>query len=174
MKLSMIVAVDRNNAIGKNNELPWRLPADLANFKALTMGKSLILGRKTWDSLGRKPLPGRDHYVITRRVDDLTVEGGDPKQVVGMSSIKEALLCCREEGVEEVFIIGGAEIYHQTIKDVDRIYLSRVDIAVEGADAFFPEIDRNLFQQTMSMRYLKDGDKHTHDWYYQIWDKEGI
>lgn len=173
MKLSMIVAVDRNNAIGKDNTLPWRLPADLANFKAVTMGKPLILGRKTWDSFGRKPLPGRDHYVITRRVDDLTVEGGDPTLVVGMNSIKEAILCCREDGVEEVFIIGGAEVYHQTIKDVDRIYLSRIDIAVEGADAHFPEIDRSRFQQNLSIKHSKDGEQHTHDWHYQIWDKIG-
>lgn len=174
MKLSMIVAVDRNNAIGKNNELPWRLPADLKNFKSITMGKPMILGRKTWDSFGRKPLPGREHIVVTRYVDDLTVEGGDPKLVIGVKNIKAAIDIYRDTAVKEVFIIGGAEIYHQTIGLVDRIYLSRVDMVVEGADAFFPEINRDVFQQTLSLRHSKDVGDNTFDWHFQIWDKGGV
>lgn len=166
----MIVAVDQNNAIGKGNTLPWRLPADLANFKALTTGKLIIMGRKTWESLGSKPLPNRTSLVLTRYPD--TLEAGALSGGSVASVIKFAKNATDDEAFpEEVFIIGGGEVYHQFMPHVDRIYLSRVDVVVEGADAHFPEIDRDAFQLALSLRHTKDNEKNTYDWHYQIWDK---
>lgn len=172
MKLSIIAAVDLNNAIGKDNKLPWRLPADLANFKALTTGKLIIMGRKTWESLGSKPLPNRKTLVITRNADEMEVPDG----VLLAKSIPEAMKFATnatddEAFPEEVFVIGGAEIYHQFMPLADAIYLSRVNLNVEGADAFFPEIDRDVFRQDLSLRYTQDNEKNTHEWYYQIWNR---
>lgn len=169
MKLSMIAAMDQNNAIGKNNELPWRLPADLANFKALTSGKLIIMGRKTWESLGCRPLPNRKTLVISRSADEMEVPDG----VLCAKSIPEVMKFVTnavndEAFPEEVFVIGGAEIYHQFMPYANTIYLSRIDLSIEGADAFFPNIDRETFQVDYTMTHLPDGEKHTHRWTYQI------
>lgn len=177
MKLSIIAATDRKNAIGKENSLPWRLPADLKNFKALTDGKLIIMGRKTWESLGSKSLPNRQSIVITR--DHTRVTENSPNNERGViiaPNLADAIGCAEalvKQGTypDEVFIIGGSEVYHQTIKKADRIYVSRVDTVVEGADAFFPDIDRDYYQQSMSVRHLKDDAGSTYDWHYQIWDK---
>ncbi|QVW55612.1 hypothetical protein pEaSNUABM9_00016 [Erwinia phage pEa_SNUABM_9] len=175
MKLSIIAAVDQNNAIGKGNTLPWKLPADLANFKALTTGKLIIMGRKTWESLGCRPLPDRKTLVITRNANEMEVPDG----VLLAKSIPEAMKFVTnavndEAFPEEVFIVGGAEIYHQFMPHADKIYLSRIDLKVEDADAHFPEIDRNVWQMNYHTRNLKDGLKHTLDWHYQIWGKTGV
>ncbi|ECP8365351.1 dihydrofolate reductase [Salmonella enterica subsp. enterica serovar Newport] len=176
MKLSIIVAMDRNNAIGKNNELPWRLPADLANFKAITTGKNVIMGSKTWESLGCRPLPNRGNLIVTRSPEGYIngrEEHTDMRLVTFHTSIDLAIKALerieKDTGKEqEVMIIGGASVYQQTLARADRIYLSRIDIAVEGADAFFPEIDRDVFQVDYTMTHLPDGQKHTHRWTYQI------
>ncbi len=170
MKLSIIAAVDLNNAIGKDNKLPWRLPADLANFKALTTGKLIIMGRKTWESLGSKPLPNRTSLVLSRNADEMEDD------VLWAKSVSEVLKFAMngvgdEAFPSEVFVIGGAEIYHQFMPYADAIYLSRVNLKVEGADAFFPVIDRDVFRQDLSLRYTQDKEKNTHEWYYQIWNR---
>lgn len=129
--LSIIAAVSQNNALGKDNKLLWHLPADLKRLKALTMGHHLIMGRKTFESLG-KPLPGRPHIVITRN-KDLSYEG-----VSFVNSLEEAIEQSKSD--EQAFIFGGAEIYKQALAKVERVYLTRVHKVFEG-DAYFPELD---------------------------------
>lgn len=130
-KLSIVVAISENNAIGKNNQLLWHLPADLKHFKAITTGHPIIMGRKTFDSIG-KPLPNRRNIVITRN-NNLKIEG-----VEVVNNIASALSLCEKE--DEVFILGGAEIYKQAIAIANRIYLTTVHQHYE-ADAFFPEFE---------------------------------
>ncbi|QVW55147.1 hypothetical protein pEaSNUABM29_00103 [Erwinia phage pEa_SNUABM_29] len=167
MKLSMIVAMDRNNAIGKENALPWRLPADLANFKALTSGKIIIMGRKTWDSLGRRPLPNRKHIVVTRNWGDFIEDEHAAFTPAIDNAIKCAEIAIKCRGYpDEVFVIGGAEVYHQMLSKVDRLYVSRIDLVVDGADAHFPEIDRDVWRLDLSIRHTRDNEKNTHDWHY--------
>ncbi|WP_379089763.1 dihydrofolate reductase [Pedobacter sp. UC225_65] len=135
IKTSIVVAISANNAIGKDNQLLWHLPADLKHFKEITTGHPIIMGRKTYDSIGR-PLPNRRNIVITRN-KDLVIAG-----VEIVSSIAEAIsLCAAQQGAtsNEVFIIGGAEIYKHALALTDRIYLTVVHQEYE-ADAFFPEL----------------------------------
>ena len=144
MKISLIVAVSRNGAIGLNNQLPWYLPEDLKYFKSVTMGKPLIMGRKTFDSIGR-PLPGRANIVLTR--DPQWISDG----VEVVQSVEQALLAgkiaCEAADVDEIMVIGGEQIYRMTLDLADRIYLTQVDADVDG-DAFFPDIDLNNWSQT--------------------------
>ena len=144
MKIAMIAAVAENNAIGINNKMPWYLPGDLRYFKAVTMGKPIIMGRKTFDSL-RKPLPGRTNIVITRD-QDWQHEG-----VKVVHSLDEALALAEDialiNGNEEVMVIGGAQIYVQALDKADRLYLTRVYQSFEG-DAFFPEINEDEWLET--------------------------
>ncbi|MDG1322489.1 MAG: dihydrofolate reductase [Porticoccaceae bacterium] len=144
MKISLIVAVSRNGAIGLNNQLPWYLPEDLKYFKSVTMGKPLIMGRKTFDSIGR-PLPGRANIVLTR--DPQWTSDG----VKVVQSVEQALLAgeiaCEASDVDEIMVIGGEQIYRMALDLADRIYLTQVDADVEG-DAFFPDIDLNDWSQT--------------------------
>jgi dihydrofolate reductase len=132
MTLTIIAAVSDNNVIGRGNALPWHLPADLKRFKALTMGHTLVMGRKTFDSIGRRPLPGRRIVVVTR--EELNVDGVDGVDGVKVvHSLEEAL-------VDDAFICGGAEIYAQSIPRADRMQLTRVHAEFDG-DTFFPEFD---------------------------------
>jgi dihydrofolate reductase len=131
MRLSAIAAVAANGCIGRGNALPWRLPADLRRFKRLTLGHTLIMGRRTYESIGR-PLPGRTTVVLTHRRDYA------PEGVRVAHSLEEALELAR--GDEEIFIAGGAELYRQALAQVDRLYLTRIERDYEG-DTFFPEVD---------------------------------
>lgn len=133
MRISLIVAMARNRVIGRDNRLPWRLPADLRRFKELTMGHTLLVGRKTFESIGR-PLPGRKMLVVSRR------EGYAPEGVRVAHSVQEALDLARAEGEPELFVGGGAEIYRQTLPVADRLHLTRIEEDVPG-DAYFPEFD---------------------------------
>lgn len=130
MRISAIVAMATNRCIGRNNTLPWRLPADLKRFKQLTMGHTLIMGRKTYESIGR-PLPGRTMIVVTRQRDYA------PEGVQVAHSLEQALELARGD---EVFIAGGADLYRQAMERVRRLYLTRIDRDYEG-DTFFPELD---------------------------------
>lgn len=137
--ISMIAAMARNRVIGTGNRLPWHLPEDLKHFKRVTLGRPVVMGRKTFESIG-KPLPGRENRVVTRR-PDVEIPGA---RVFG--SLEEA--CRAGAGAEdaEVFVIGGAEIYAQALGFADRIYLTLVDREVEG-DALFPELDPKAFRE---------------------------
>ncbi|MDD5242058.1 MAG: dihydrofolate reductase [Sulfuricella sp.] len=137
-RLSIIAAMAKNRVIGINNTLPWRLPEDLKHFKALTIGHHILMGRKTFDSLG-KPLPGRTSVVITRS-RSLQVPG-----CIVVNSIKEAIAACNQD--DEIFIIGGAELYLQALDVADRIYLTEIQAEAEG-DAWFPEFDRELWHES--------------------------
>ncbi|MEM9171153.1 MAG: dihydrofolate reductase [Pseudomonadota bacterium] len=134
MIVSLIVAVSDNGVIGKDNALPWRLPADLKYFKRVTMGKPIVMGRKTWESIG-KPLPCRRNIVVTRNVDF----AADGAEVV--NSLEAALASLNE--MTEVMIIGGAQIYAAAMTHVDRVYLTRVHVDIEAGDAFFPTLDES-------------------------------
>ena len=145
MKLSLIVATANNNAIGRNNELPWHLPQDLKYFKSVTLGKPVIMGRKTFESIG-KPLPGRTNIVVTRQ-KDWKFAG-----VLVAKSVEEALTIGQQfrneqnNLAEEIMVIGGAEIYRHALPIADRVYLTRIDANVDGADAYFPELSVNQWK----------------------------
>ncbi len=133
----IVVAMAKNRTIGVNNTLPWRCPEDLKHFKQLTMGHSMIMGRKTFDSIGR-PLPGRTTVVVTR-CRDLKIEG-----CLIAHSLPEALAACA--GNTQIFIVGGAQIYAQAMAHVDTLYITEIQQDVDG-DAHFPEVDRNTWQE---------------------------
>lgn len=135
--ITAVVAIASNYAIGKNNQLLWHLPNDLKHFKNITAGGTVIMGRKTFDSVG-KPLPKRRNIVITRQ--DIEIEGCEV-----VKSIDEAIALCKTE--DEVFIVGGAEIYRQAMHLTNRIYLTIVHQSFD-ADTFFPEIDYKDWKET--------------------------
>ncbi|WIO74450.1 dihydrofolate reductase [Porticoccaceae bacterium LTM1] len=134
MKIALVVAMARNGVIGRENQLPWHLPEDLKYFKSVTMGKPIIMGRKTYDSIGR-PLPGRTNIVITRD----TKWRADGVEVV--HSLDQALALATEvadrDGVDELIVMGGGEIYRQSLERANRLYITEVDADVDG-DARFP------------------------------------
>lgn len=137
MLISIIAAMGRNRAIGYQNTLPWRLPTDLQRFKQLTLGHHMIMGRKTFESIGR-PLPGRTSIIITRQ-KDFQAEG-----CFIAHSLDAAIALAKSRGEQEAFVIGGAEIYAQALSKADRMYLTLVEAAPE-ADAFFPLFDEILW-----------------------------
>lgn len=131
MKISLIVAAAANNVIGRNGQLPWRLPEDLKRFKETTLGKPLLMGRKTYESIGR-PLPERRNIILTRQ-PDYQAQG-----CIVVGSIESALEFAK--GADELMVIGGTAVYELMLPHCDRIYLTRVHSIIEG-DTFFPEID---------------------------------
>ncbi|WNG20342.1 dihydrofolate reductase [Cystobacter fuscus] len=137
MRLSAIVAMASNRCIGRDNTLPWRLPADLQRFKRLTLGHTLLMGRKTYESIGR-PLPGRTMLVVTRQ------HGWAPEGIEVAHSLEEALARARGD---EVFLAGGAQLYEQAMDRVRRLYLTRIDREYEG-DTFFPDVDLSTWRLT--------------------------
>lgn len=143
MKLAIIVAAAKNGVIGINNQLPWRLPQDLKYFKSVTMGKPVIMGRKTYESIGR-PLPGRMNIVITR--DESWNASAD---VVVVHTLKAAVDAAKSQadthsGLDEAIVIGGAQIYKEALSLVDKVYLTEVDLEPEG-DAFFAPLDKRTW-----------------------------
>lgn len=162
MRISIIVAASDNNVIGINNLLPWRLPTDLKYFKATTLGKPIVMGRKTFDSLG-KPLPGRPNIVITRQTDFA------PEGAYVVRSIEEGIEKARSFGGDELFITGGSQIFEQAWALVDRIYLTRVYAVVHG-DAFFPQIDGSEFELVSDERHEPD-EKNQHAFSFQVWER---
>lgn len=152
MKLSVIVAMAENRVIGVDGKLPWHLPGDMKHFKQTTMGKPVVMGRKTWESLAR-PLPGRANIIVTR---DLTfgVEGAYVAHDIDAAlALAEGLAA---DG-DEVMVIGGAEIYAQTLDRADRLYLTEVHLDVEG-DAVFPELDEHMWTETLRDDFAPQGD----------------
>ena len=134
MRISLIAALDRHRAIGRDNDLPWRLSDDLKRFKALTLGKPVLMGRKTAESLGRA-LPGRLNLVLTRS-GRVPFEG-----MQAVASVDEAIRIATEQGSDELCVIGGGEVYALTLDRADVLHLTEVDTVVEGAHAFFPAFD---------------------------------
>lgn len=154
--ISIIVAVAENGAIGKDNRLLWRLSDDLKQFKALTSGHAVIMGRKTFESIG-KPLPNRTNIVITRHG-----KVSDSESVLTVNSIEKAIETAKEvEGNEEIFIIGGGNIYEQSLGITDKIYLTEVKVAIDG-DTFFPKLNEDEWEEVSRKSYQKN-EKNDHD-----------
>ncbi len=150
MRISLIVARADNRVIGRRGRLPWRIPADMKYFKRVTMGKPIVMGRKTYESIG-VALPGRTNIVVT---NNPTIEAPDIKKA---RSIHEALKLAREEGGQEVMVIGGGQVYDATLPIADRIYLTEVHENVDG-DAWFPHIDKSLWREISREDHKKEAD----------------
>ena len=151
--ISIMVAMAKNRVIGKDNDMPWHLPADLKHFKEVTLGKPIIMGRKTYESIGR-PLPGRKNIVMSRNAD-YTLEGCDT-----VTSLEDALKLVND--VEEVMIIGGGYLYEQTISRADKLYLTFIDLDVDG-DTKFPEYENLKLKELKREKHLKD-EKNPYDY----------
>ena len=165
MIISLIVAIDEKRGIGKNGTLPWRLSSDLKRFREVTMGHHVIVGRKTFESIG-KPLPGRQMIVVTRnasfKADGCLVAG----------SVQSALAAAQERGETEAFVIGGAEIYTQMLDAADRVYLTQVHAEVD-ADTFFPEIDQDAWIEKERSQHPAD-DKNQYAFTFRLLEKKGV
>ncbi len=160
MRIALIAAMAENHVIGRNNQLPWRIPADLKHFKVLTMGKPIIMGRKTYESIGR-PLPGRVNIVLT---GDVTYRAEGCEVV---HSIAQALQVAG--AVEEAMIVGGSDLYRQTIGDADRLYLTLVKAEVEG-DAWFPKIDSRQWREIKREAHRAD-DSNQYDYAFVVLER---
>jgi dihydrofolate reductase len=163
MILSLLLAADENNVIGKDNQLPWHLPNDLKYFKNQTWAMPILMGRKTFESIG-KPLQGRKSIVITRS-KEWKFDG-----VEVVHSVEEAIEKAKGFGVKEIFVIGGAEIFQTSFEQANRIYLTRIHHRFEG-DAFFSEIsdkDWNLVQS----RFCAANEKNKYDHTFQVWERK--
>ena len=163
MIVSLIVAAGTNNAIGKDNQLLWHLPKDLQFFKQTTWAMPVVMGRKTFESLGGKPLNGRVNIIITRQ-KDWSHEG-----VVVVHSLADALFFAKESDYKEVFIAGGGEIYAQAMPQANKIYMTRVDAVIDG-DTFFPEINLNEWELVTEEFHTKD-EKHNYDYSYRTFKR---
>ncbi len=163
MAIALIAAMAENHVIGRDNQLPWRLSADLQHFRALTMGKPIVMGRKTRESIGR-PLPGRHNIVITRD-PDYRAEG-----YTVVHSIDAALEAAGHE--HEVMIMGGAELYRQTIDQAGRLYLTLVKTRVEG-DVRFPEIDATQWRETERVSAVAD-ERNEYDYDFIVMERSRL
>jgi dihydrofolate reductase len=150
--ISLLVAVSRNGVIGKDGKLPWHIPSELKRFKAVSMGKPIIMGRKTWESLPRKPLPGRTNIVLTAR------EGWHAEGAVTAAGIDAALVAAGD--VPEVCVIGGGEIYQLFLPRATRVYLTEVDCKVEG-DTYFAPLDPAIWREVGAVSFTAEsGDSY--------------
>ena len=166
MYLSLVVATADNNAIGKDNHLPWCLPNDMKFFKNITWAMVVIMGRKTLESLG-KPLKGRKNIVITRQT------GWEREGVVTANSLEQAIDAAAKMDVKEAFVIGGSETYKLALPKASRIYLTRVHTSPADADAFFPEFNRSEWQLISNKDYPVDN-KHAYAYSFQVWQKKEL
>lgn len=160
-RISIISAMASNRAIGIRNTLPWQLPEDLKHFKSLTMGHHIVMGRKTYDSIG-KPLPGRDTVIVTRNAD-FAVPG-----CLAVNSLEAALTV--SHGEAEVFFVGGAELYRQALSIAHRIYLTEIQRVFDG-DAFFPEFDQSQWNETAREKHRTDG-PNGFEYHFEIYDRK--
>jgi len=165
MILSQVVAAADNNAIGKNNKLLWTLPNDMKFFKNTTWGMPVIMGRKTFESLG-KPLAGRTNIIITRKQD------WKPEGAFVVHNIEEAMEAAGDTDAKEAFIIGGGEIYQQTLPLTQRVYLTRVHTSLEG-DTYFPEINEAEWQLLSQLDFTAD-EKHAYAYSFQVWQRKNV
>lgn len=159
--ISIVVAMDKNRVIGKDNQLPWHLPADLNYFKTVTMGKPIVMGRKTYESIGR-PLPGRENIIITRNrgfhAEGCTIE----------HSIDYIKKLSHDNNIE-VCVIGGSEIFHEVLPISDRLYITEIEHEFLG-DTFFPKIDKEEWMLTKSEQGPKD-EKNPYTYFFHVYEK---
>ena len=165
LPLCLIAAMGENRVIGVDNQLPWRLPGDLKYFKARTLGKPVVMGRKTWDSLGR-PLPGRLNLVVSRQAS-LQLEGAEVFASLP-AALQRAQAWAQEQGVDEVMLIGGAQLYEQALPLAERLYLTRVALSPVG-DAWFPPFEGLQWQRTACTEHAAEGEAPGHS--YEIWQR---
>jgi dihydrofolate reductase len=144
-RLVIIAAVSQNGVIGRDGDMPWRLSTDLKRFKALTLGKPVIVGRKTFDSFGGRPLPGRPHVVVTRNAD-FHYEGVDVAASLDQA-LKIAARRAGETGADEIYVLGGGEIYAQAIEIADVLHVTHVETEISDGDTVFPAIDPAVFEK---------------------------
>ena len=160
MIVSMIAALANNRVIGLDNKMPWHLPAELQLFKRATLGKPIVMGRNTFESIGR-PLPGRLNIVLSRQ-HDYTAEG-----VTVVATLEEAVMAAGD--VEELMIIGGATIYNQCWAAADRLYLTHIDLTTAG-DTWFPDYEQYSWQETEQEFFAAD-DKNPHDYRFSLLER---
>jgi len=163
MKIAIIVAVANNNVIGVGNSIPWYCPEDLKYFKRTTLGFPVLMGRKTYDSLIIKPLPGRQNIVVSRNVD-LSFPGCDL-----VMSIDQGIALAKSSDPEKLFIIGGADIYQQCLSFADELYITQVDVAVEG-DRYFPEVESAQWSLVQENIYAAD-EKNPYNMVFKVYSK---
>lgn len=164
MVISFVVAAATNNAIGKEGKMPWHLPNDLKHFKNITWGMPVLMGRKTFDSIG-KVLPGRKNIVLTRQ------GGWDVEGTVGVKKIEDALFVAKQTDAKEVMVIGGGEIYKTLFDKATRIYLTRVEAEPE-ADTFFPAINPKEWWLVSQKNHEAD-EKNAYNYSFQVWERLG-
>ncbi len=162
MLISLIVAASTNHVIGKNNQLLWSLPNDMKFFKNTTWAMPVLMGRKTYESLG-KPLPGRLNIIITRQTN------WKPEGVTIVHSLNEAIKVAAAADYKEAFVIGGGEIFKEAMNVADKIYITRVDAELDG-DAFFPVIDTTKWKMVSEDPHPADA-KHAYAYHFQLWIK---
>ncbi|MCM3631749.1 type 3 dihydrofolate reductase [Paenibacillus camelliae] len=160
MTISLIAAMSRERAIGANNQMLWHLPKELAHFKRTTLNKTVVMGRKTYESLGR-PLPNRRNVILTRQ-QDLHIEGCEI-----VHTVEEAL---QKYGDEELMITGGGEIYELFLPIADRLYLTKVEVDIAHADAYFPEFDEQEFTLTSS-EFVESDEKNKYSFTICVYDR---
>ncbi len=164
MIVSFIVAVSENNAIGRDNNLPWSLPDDLKFFKHTTLGKPVVMGRKTYEALG-KPLPGRLNIVLSHSKDLQLPEG-----VLLYNDVNDAIKQLEADAVDEAFIIGGGIIFEHAMPLADRLYITKVHTEIPDADAFFPVIDHTHWKLTWEENHGTD-EKHAYPFTFQQFER---
>lgn len=168
--ISMIIAAAENRVMGKDNQMPWHLPNDLQYFKRSTMGKPMIMGRKTYESLG-KPLPGRAHLIVTRQADYQAPNANEQVQVV--TSLEEAIQAAQALVLatenKEIMVIGGAEICSLAFPQTERLYLTQVHADVEG-DVFFPEFDLKQWREISREDYSASG-SNPYDYSFVVFER---
>lgn len=162
--ISLIAAIGKNNELGQNNTLLWHLPNDLKHFKDITRGHSVIMGRKTFESLPNGALPNRRNIIITRDKDYIR------ENIEVVNSLEEALKIF-ENTEEEIFIIGGGEIYKQAISFADKLYITHIEAESKDADIFFPIIDKNIWEETTRENHTKD-EKNLYDYAFVEYEKK--
>ena len=165
MVKSLVVAASTNNAIGKSNQLLWHLPNDLKFLKNTTWGMPVLMGRKSFESLGNKPLNGRINIVLSSS-KFFKGEG-----IVLVNSLKNAYFFAKENDYNEIMILGGAHVYEQTINEADNIYITRVHYVFEDADTFFPEINEDKWKLLYNEDHYKD-ERHAYDYSFQHWQRK--
>lgn len=166
MIISLIVAASTNNVIGKDNKLVWHLPNDMKFFKNTTWGMPVIMGRKTFEALSGDPLPGRFNIVISRNRD--WKPGRDKVQVA--QDLTGAIELAKETDCKEVFVIGGGQVYAESMSVANRIYMTRVNAVLEG-DTYFPEISQKEWVMVSHLDFPAD-DKHAYSYSFQLWERK--
>lgn len=167
MTISLVVAAGEDHSIGKDNGLLWKLPDDMKFFKNLTWAMPVIMGRKTFESMGSKPLPGRINIVISRNTDRLS----NPPLLQYCSSLDEAIQLAKKTNCKEAFIIGGGDIYKQSMANADCIYMTRVEACFPDADTFFSPFSETDFEMIEVREHSAD-EKHAYAFRFETWRRK--